>query len=109
MDWLSVNIDTFETTITLLQFAQLPSQFLSFACQAAVHHINHMPTPTLYNCSPFERLFRVPPILSHLRVFGCSCFPLLRPYNNTKLQPKTTECIFLGYASKYKGFICFDV
>ncbi|BFG38872.1 hypothetical protein CerSpe_251460 [Prunus speciosa] len=32
----------------------------------------------------------------------------MKPYNHTKLQPKTTQCIFLGYASQYKGYICFN-
>ncbi|KAM1640011.1 hypothetical protein ACFXTN_009221 [Malus domestica] len=68
-----------------------------------------MPTPVLNHCSPFEMLFGTPHLLTHLKVFGCSCFPLLRPYIQSKLQAKTTECVFLGYASKYKGFICFDV
>lgn len=49
------------------------------------------------------------PDISHLRVFGCSCYPLLRPYNSNKLQSRTTKCVFLRYASKYKGYICFEV
>ncbi|KAM1099692.1 hypothetical protein ACFX15_006016 [Malus domestica] len=98
-----------ETSITLLQTASLPAQFWSFACQVAVYLINRMPTSTLNNKSPFELLFHSIPDIIHLRIFGCSCFPLLRPYNSTKLQPRTTKCIFLGYASKYKGFICYEV
>ncbi|KAM1070145.1 hypothetical protein TB1_002021 [Malus domestica] len=98
-----------ETTVTLLQSAKLPSSFWTFACQVAVYLINRMPTPVLKQCSPFEMLFGTPPLLTHLKVFGCSCFPLLRPYIQSKLQAKTIECVFLGYASNYKGFICFDV
>jgi hypothetical protein len=98
-----------ETIVTLLQSAKLPSSFWTFACQVAVYLINRMPTPVLSYCSPFEMLFGTPPLLTHLKVFGYSCFPLLRPYIQSKLQAKTTECVFLGYASKYKGFICFDV
>ena len=98
-----------ETSITLLQTASLPPQFWSFACQVAVYLINRMPTSVLNNKSPFELLFKSIPEITHLRVFGCSCFPLLRPYNTTKLQPRTTKCIFLGYAAKYKGYICYEV
>ncbi|KAM1058751.1 hypothetical protein ACFX2B_023356 [Malus domestica] len=68
-----------------------------------------MPSPTLYNKSLFELLFNDIPDVHHLRIFGCSVFPLLKPYNSTKLQPKTIKCIFLGYASSYKGFICYDI
>ncbi|KAM2011562.1 hypothetical protein ACFX1T_023520 [Malus domestica] len=68
-----------------------------------------MPSSTLDNKSPFELLFHDIPDIQHLRVFGCSCYPLLRPYNSTKLQPRTTKCVFLGYASKFKGYISFEV
>ncbi|KAM1762795.1 hypothetical protein ACFX12_005393 [Malus domestica] len=98
-----------ETAVTLLQTAQMPPKFWSFACQTAIYLINRMPTPILSNQSPFEVLYGAVPVIHHLRTFGCACYPLLRPYNTTKLQPKTTKCIFLGYASRYKGFICYVV
>ncbi|KAM1004535.1 hypothetical protein ACFX2C_004724 [Malus domestica] len=98
-----------DTAITLLQTASLPPKFWSFACQVAVYLINRMPTPVLHNKSPFELLFKDVPAINHLRVFGCSCFPLLKPYNSNKLQPKTTKCVFLGYASRYKGYLCYEV
>lgn len=48
------------------------------------------------------------PDISHLRTFGCICFPLLWPYNTHKPQPHTTSCIFLGYPTYTKGYICLD-
>ncbi|KAB2595380.1 hypothetical protein D8674_030830 [Pyrus ussuriensis x Pyrus communis] len=98
-----------ETTITLLQHAYLPSEFWSFGCQTAVYLINRMPTTVLQNKSPFEALYGKLPIISHLKIFGCACFPFLSPYNASKLHPTTIKCVFLGYASQYKGYICFDV
>ncbi|KAM2231636.1 hypothetical protein ACFX1S_015876 [Malus domestica] len=98
-----------ETTVTLLQTARLPACFWSYACQTAVYLINRMPSSVLGHKSPFELLFGHLPVISHLRIFGCACYPLLKPYNATKLQAKTTKCIFLGYATKYKGYICYEV
>jgi histone deacetylase 1/2 len=98
-----------ETTITLLRTAKLPSKFWSYACQTATYLINRMPTVVLHNSSPFEMLFGSSPTITHLRIFGCACFPLLKPYNSTKLQAKTTKCVFLGYATKYKGYLCYHV
>ena len=98
-----------ETTITLLHTAKLPSQFWSYACLTATYLINRMPTPVLLHKSPFEMLFGSSPALNHLRIFDCACFPLLRPYNHSKLQPKTSKCVFLGYGIKYKGYLCYHV
>lgn len=98
-----------ETTITLLQHAKIPSTFWTYAVHTATYLINRMPSVVLSHKSPFELLFGKIPSISHLRVFGCACFPLLRPYIQHKLQPKTTMCVFLGYASNYKGYICYDV
>jgi histone deacetylase 1/2 len=98
-----------ETTITLLHTGKLPSQFWSYACLTAAYLINRMPTPVLLHKSPFELLFGSSPELNHLRIFRCACFPLLRPYNHNKLQPKTSKCVFLGYSHKYKGYLCYHV
>ncbi|KAL6278174.1 hypothetical protein ACE6H2_021775 [Prunus campanulata] len=98
-----------ETTITLLQHAKLPSSFWTYAVQTASYLINRMPTPILHDKSPFEVLFGDIPAISHLRIFGCACYPLLKPYLTNKLQPKTIKCVFLGYASQYKGYICYAV
>ncbi|KAM1528050.1 hypothetical protein ACFX1Z_017449 [Malus domestica] len=68
-----------------------------------------MPSSILQNQSPFELLYSTIPEIQHLRVFGCACFPLLQLYNSNKLQPKSAKCIFLGYASNYKGYICFEL
>jgi hypothetical protein len=43
-----------------------------------------------------------------LKSFGCQCFPLLTPYTAHKLHPKTTPCVFLGYPSHTKGYLCLD-
>lgn len=58
--------------------------------------------------SPWEVLYKSKPDITHLRTFGCACFPLLRPYNTHKLQPHTKPCIFLGYPAYSKGYICLE-
>lgn len=35
-------------------------------------------------------------------------YPYLKPYNCHKLQPRTTQCVFVGYAASYKGVLCYD-
>lgn len=33
----------------------------------------------------------------------------MKPYRPNKLEPKTIQCIFLGYAAQYKSYICYAV
>lgn len=48
------------------------------------------------------------PLLTALRTVGCACYPYLRPYNKHKLQPKSMECVLLGYPPLSKGYLCLD-
>ncbi|CAL9017132.1 unnamed protein product [Prunus brigantina] len=73
------------------------------------------PSPTLLPSlhlgalSPYENLFQRPPDYTFLKTFGCTCFPLLVPYNKHKLIPKSTKCVFIGYDGNYKGYRCLDM
>lgn len=39
-----------------------------------------------------------------LKVFGCACYPHLRPYNRNKLQYRYANYVFLGYSSRHRGY-----
>jgi len=68
-----------------------------------------MPTPVLAHCSPFDCLFHQSPDYHFLRTFGCLYFPFLRPYNNHKLDFRSSPCVFFGYSSSHLGYRCFDI
>ena len=57
-----------------------------------------MPKVGLSLGSSFEKLFHIVPNPSKLHVFGCLCFPWLRPYSSHKLDPKSSSCVFLDYS-----------
>lgn len=97
-----------ECTLTMLSYFKLPTSYWSYAISTAVHIVNRLPTPNLQNLTPWELLFHSTPNITHLRTFGCTCFPLLKPYNNHKLQSLTTSFIFLGYPTYTKGYIRLD-
>jgi hypothetical protein len=53
-------------------------------------------------------LFHVKPDYTSLRIFGCACWPNLRPYNKHKLGFRSKQCAFLGYSNLHKCFKCLD-
>nr|XP_016472837.1 PREDICTED: uncharacterized mitochondrial protein AtMg00810-like [Nicotiana tabacum] len=67
-----------------------------------------LPTPILHGLSPFEKFFYRLPDYNFLRVFGCECFPNLSARVFHKLTPRSVRCVFLDYASDYKGYHCLD-
>ncbi|KAL4561418.1 hypothetical protein LXL04_033584 [Taraxacum kok-saghyz] len=97
-----------ETGLALLHYAGLPLKFWTHAFQTAVYLINRLPTLVLDHQSPFELLFNQPPNYSKLKSFGCLCYPWLRPYTKSKLQPRSSPCIFLGYSPSKSAYKCLD-
>ncbi|MDV3146689.1 MAG: reverse transcriptase domain-containing protein, partial [Sweet potato little leaf phytoplasma] len=97
-----------EIGLSLLGHSHLPLSFWSYAFQTAVYIINRLPSPVLKSSSPYFMLYQRHPDYFLLRSFGCSCFPFLRPYNSHKLIFRSTECIFLGYSTSHKGYLCLD-
>lgn len=68
-----------------------------------------MPCKSLHMTSPYELLFHKTPDLTHLKIFCSSCYPYLLPYARDKLESRTLQCVFLGYALGYKGVICYNL
>lgn len=97
-----------DSAIALLYHSGVPLKYWFEAVATATFLINRMPSFTLQNLSPYEVLFQTPPDYSSLKVFGCQCFPWLRPYVSHKLQPKSIPCVFLGYHPSVKGYRCLD-
>lgn len=48
----------------------------------SVYLISRLPTHLLHHKSPFELLFKITSQYTHLRKFGCQCFPCLKLYNS---------------------------
>jgi histone deacetylase 1/2 len=86
----------------------MPLKFWSEAFLTAAYLINRLPTRVIDNTCPLERLFHQSPNYSMLRVFGCACWPHLRPYRKQKLSFRSKQCVFIGYSSLHKGYKCLD-
>jgi hypothetical protein len=87
----------------------MPSHFWDDAFSIACYLINRMPTPTFANHSPFDTLFNCKPDYTFLWVFECVCRPNLHPYNSNKFQPRSTQCLFLGYNPCHNVYKCLHL
>jgi hypothetical protein len=89
---------------TLLAHASIPPIFWHHALQMATYLHNIIPNKKLNLQSPTKILYQKYPAYSHLRVFGCLCYPLIPSTTRNKLQHRSTPCVFLGYPSNHKGY-----
>ena len=63
-----------ETGLTLPYHAKIHLQFWDDAFQTACYLINRLPTSTIKNLSPFEKLFNQAPDYNFLRIFGLASY-----------------------------------
>lgn len=97
-----------EAGLSMLAHVSMPLTYWNDVFATVVYLLNRLPSQPLNNISSYEKLFKVLPSYAFLHVFGCLCFPNLRPYNTHKLQYRSTPCTFLGYSSLHKGYRCQD-
>ena len=98
-----------EVGLSLLAHASMPLKYWDEASIAANFLINRTPSRVINFDTPLERLSKEKPDYQSLRIFGCACWPNLRPYNSRKLEFRSKECVFLGYSVLHKGFKCLDI
>lgn len=97
-----------DTTVTLIQHTLLPQKYWDYVVMTATFLYNLNPSVVLGGKSPFEILFGTSPNYSKLKVFGCKSFPCLRSYRHSKLDPKSTPCVFIGYPANHDSYLCLD-
>jgi hypothetical protein len=98
-----------EVGLSLLAHAAMPLKFWGEAFSTVVYLINRTLSRVIEFSSPYAKLFGSSPDYTWLKVFGCTCWPHLRPYNSRKLAFWSKQCVFLGYSPSHKGYKCLDV
>jgi histone deacetylase 1/2 len=88
-----------ETGLTLLAHASVPFRFWSDAFVTACFLINRLPTRLLRMKTPLEVLLHETPDYSFFKVFGCACWPHLRPYNSHKIEYRSKKMCLFGIQS----------
>lgn len=92
----------------LLSHAKLPKSFWGEAMRTAVDLINLSPSVPLKGDVPEKVWMRKDVSYDHLRVFGCRAFVHIPKDERSKLDDKSKQCIFLGYAHGEFGYRLWD-
>lgn len=93
----------------LLFQSNVPLAYWSECILIDVFLINRMPSLLLDKLSPYEILFKKQPDFSFLRTFGCLCYVSTHLKDRNKFSPRANPCVFLGYATGYKGYKILDL
>jgi hypothetical protein len=83
-----------EIGLSLLSHASMPLQYWDETFLTTTYLINHMPSKVIQNDTPYHHNINEEPNYNFLRIFGCTCWPHLRPYNSHKLQFCSTKYVF---------------
>jgi hypothetical protein len=107
--WQSVSIDM--SWSSALQPCFMPQFHYHFGMWflSILFVINWLPRLSASKQSTFQTLFNKEHDYQFLKIIGCECFPMLRPYSSHKLQPCSESCVFMGYSSIHKGYCCLHL
>ena len=92
----------------MLKMSDLPKSFWAEAVKTAVYLINRSPSIPLGLDIPERAWKGCDPTYSHLRVFGCKAYMHVPKDQRSKLDSKTTPCVFVGYGDEEYGYRLYD-
>lgn len=75
----------------------------------ATNLINRLPNTMLNNKTPFEVLYNQQPTNSHIKSFGCLCYPVTLKTHKEKFESIATPHVFIGYPFNTKGYKVLDL
>lgn len=91
----------------LLIESGLPTVFWAEAVNCATYLLNRSPCKSV-DTTP-EHVWTAKKIaLQHLRIFGCKAYAHIPAAKRTKLNPRSSPCIFVGYCEDTKGYRLYD-
>ncbi|KAJ3691742.1 hypothetical protein LUZ61_020906 [Rhynchospora tenuis] len=95
-----------ELALAIMSQSSIPTLYWDEIFSNVVYLINRLPSNMDI---PYKKLFHKDPDFTFLKVLGCLCFPLTRPYNAHKLEQRSLPCVFIGYAKSQKGYRCLHL
>jgi hypothetical protein len=92
---------------SMMAYSDLPLSLWGEALHTAVYLLNHSPSKAV-TVTPYELWTGRKPSLRPLAVWGCNAQIRVPNQHRTKLHPKSTPRIFIGYSTESKGYRFYD-
>ena len=92
----------------MMQESNIPQTFWVEAVHTVVHILNKAHLRPSSDKNPYELWHGKPASIKHFRIFGSKCCIKNNDENLGKFDARVDEGIFLGYASKIKGYRCYN-
>ena len=94
--------------------SNVPKQLWGEAIVTATNLINRMPSHILKfktSCQVLLAAYPYTRIISYIqvKVFGCTAFIHIHKSQHSKLDPRASKCILLGYSANQKGYKCYPL
>ncbi|GJX19093.1 retrovirus-related pol polyprotein from transposon TNT 1-94 [Tanacetum coccineum] len=97
-----------EMSRTMLKEQSLPHKFWCSVVDTSTYILNRILIRAILGKTTYEILRGRKPTLDYFRVFGSKCFILNTKDYLTKFDPKSYECVFLGYSQNSKAYIILN-
>ena len=92
----------------MMQENNIAQTFWAEAVHTSVHILNKAHLRPSSDKTPYELWHGKTTSIKHFRIFGSKCYIKNNDENLGKFDARADEGIFLGYASKSKGYRCYN-
>ncbi|GJS66533.1 retrovirus-related pol polyprotein from transposon TNT 1-94 [Tanacetum coccineum] len=93
---------------TMLNEQSIPQKFWCNAVDTSTYILNRILIRPFLEKTPYELFKGKRPSLEYFKVFSSKCFILNTKDYLTKLDPKSTEGVFLGYSPNSKAYVILN-
>ncbi|KAD6118915.1 hypothetical protein E3N88_10186 [Mikania micrantha] len=98
-----------EAARTMLADSGLPLSFWAEAVNTACYVLNRVHIVKRHNKTAYEILYKIKPLISFFKVFGCPCFILNTKDSLSKFAAKVDSGYFVGYSQTSKAYRAFNL
>lgn len=109
MEYLKERIEHFKKVfLVCYKYVNLPLNYWAKAIVIPKYIQNRLPTKLVFGKVFKEVCSGEKPSISNLKIFGCEAYSHIPKEGRRKLEPKSLECVFIGYTEGIRGYNLYN-